>query len=357
MKINRILLKKELKDVGQPPGTLVFTGAKKAERVKISVIDYYEQQYQIKEVKTVEACFPFKDSPTVTWINIDGLHDLNIIEKMGEHFDIHSLILEDILNVTQRPKMEDFDNHIFIVLKMLSYNERNARIDIEQVSMIVGTNFVISFQEKEGDVFDQIRDRIQTGMGRVRKMGADYLAYALIDAIVDNYFVVLEKIGEDLEELEDELLTDPSAETSAKIHTLKRELIFLRRSVWPLRELINGLEKNESKLIKKTTRPFLRDLYDHTIQVIETVESDRDVITGMFDSYLSSISNRMNEVMKVLTLIATIFIPLTFIAGVYGMNFQFMPELAWRWSYPIVWVAMVCVGISMLILFKKKKWL
>ncbi len=354
--INR-LSKKRLKTLGQPPGTLIFTGEQKTEEITISIIDYDENQYQEKKVKTVEECLQFKETPTVTWININGLHEPSVIEQIGEHFDIHTLILEDILNTTQRPKLDDLGDYICIILKMLSYDEENRRIDIEQVSFLLGSNFVISFQEKEGDVFNPIRDRIRTGKGRVRKMGADFLAYALIDAVVDNYFIILEQLGEEFEQLEDELLSNPVPDTSVKIHAMKRELIYIRRSVWPLRELINGLERGESKLIKKATLIFMRDLYDHTIQVVDNTEAFRDIISGMLDTYLSSLSNRMNEVMKVLTLIATIFIPLTFIAGVYGMNFHFMPELAWRWSYPIVWIVMCAIGVSMLFLFKRKKWL
>jgi magnesium transporter len=209
----------------------------------------------------------------------------------------------------------------------------------------------------EGDVFDPIRDRIRNGKGRIRKMGADYLAYALLDSIVDNYFIIMEKLGERIEFLEEELVTHPTAETLRVIHQLKREMIFLRKAVWPLREVVGGLERGESSLLKEATRIYLRDVYDHTIQVIDTIETYRDMISGMLDIYLSSISNRLNAVMKVLTIIATIFMPLTFIAGIYGMNFKFMPELEWRWGYPAVWLVVVFIGISMLIYFKKKRWL
>ncbi len=352
-----IFPKKKLANLGQPPGTLIFTGEKKVEKPKITVIDYNEKKLQEKEVKRIEECFSFKDISTVTWINIDGLHDLDITEKIGKYYNIHPLVLEDIVNTTQRPKMEDMGGHIFVTLKMLSYGEESGKIDIEQVSLVVGANFVISFQEKEGDVFNPIRERIRKNKGRVRKMGADYLAYALIDAIVDSYFSILEKFGEEIELLEDELMKNPTTEIATKIYALKNEFIFLRRSIWPLRELISGLERGESKLVKKSTLLFLRDLYDHTIQVIDSIEAYRDIISGMKDTYLSSLSNRMNEVMKVLTIIATIFIPLTFIAGIYGMNFQFMPELAWRWSYPIIWIIIGITGISMFIFFKRKRWL
>ena len=351
------LSKKRSKKAGLPPGTLVHIGEKKKEKVKITIIDYHEKEFVEKEARTVEECFPFKEKPTVTWINVDGVHDLEIIEKIGSHFGFHPLTLEDIANTTQRPKIEDFGDYIFLILRMLSYDEKKNEVKSEQVSLILGSNFVISFQEDVGDVFDPVRERIRKGKGRLRKMGADYLAYTLIDSIVDNYFLILEKLGEKIEFLEEELVTDPKTETLQEIHNLKREMIFLRKSVWPLREVISGLERSESDLIKESTGIFLKDVYDHTIQVMDTVETYRDVLSGMLETYLSSISNRMNQVMKVLTVIATIFIPLTFIVGIYGMNFKYMPELEWRWGYLIIWLAMIGVAIFMIFHFKRKKWL
>jgi len=348
---------KRSKKAGLPPGSLVYVGKKKMERAKITIIDYDEQSYQEKEAKTVEECFPFKQTATVTWINIDGVHDAEVVGKIGSHFGIHSLILEDIMTTHQRPKMEDLGDYIFVVLRMLSYEDKTKEVNSEQVSLVIGSNFVISFQEGVGDVFDSIRDRIRTGKGRLRKMGPDYLAYTLIDSVVDNYFIILEKLGEQVEVLEEELVSDPGRKTLQEIHVLKREMIFLRKSVWPLREVVSGLERAESPLIKESTGIFFRDVYDHTIQVIDTVETYRDMLSGMLDMYLSSLSNRMNEVMKVLTIIATIFIPLTFIAGVYGMNFKFMPELEWHWGYFGILGFMLAIGVLMLILFKRKKWL
>jgi magnesium transporter len=348
---------KRSKKAGLPPGTLIHIGEKKTEKVRITLIDYDETQFQEKEVKRVEECFPFKDTPTVTWINIDGLHDVEIIEKIGKHFGFHPLLLEDILNTNQRPKMEDFENYIYIVLKMLYYGDRAHKITAEQVSLILGPHFVISFQEREGDVFNSIRERIRNAKGRIRKAGADYLAYALIDAIVDNYFVILEQTEEKIEDIEEELVTNPTPETLQKIHRLKRELIILSKSVWPLREVVGGLQRAEPPLIQGTTSIYFRDVHDHTIQVIESIETFREMISGMVDIYLSSISNKMNEVIKVLTIIATIFIPLTFIAGIYGMNFEYMPELKWRLGYPLVWLVVGAVVISMLLYFKRKKWL
>lgn len=345
------------KTVGLPPGTVVYTGDEKAEKVKITLIDYDEKQFLEKEIKHIDECFTFKDKTTVTWINIDGLHKTDTIEQIGKHFQVHPLLMEDVVSIGQRPKLEDFENYLFLILKMLYFNEDGVTIEAEQLSLIVGDNFLISFQEREGDVFNPIRERIRKAKGRIRKSGADYLAYSLVDAVVDNYFIILEKLGENLEDIEDELVTEPTPETLVDIHNMKREMIFLRRSVWPLREVISSLERGESALIKKPNRIYMKDVYDHTIQVMDTIETFRDMLSGMLDIYLSSVSNRMNEVMKVLTIIATLFIPLTFIAGIYGMNFRYMPELEWRWSYPILWLVMTGISISMLFYFRRKKWL
>ncbi|MBU0549609.1 MAG: magnesium/cobalt transporter CorA [Candidatus Omnitrophica bacterium] len=349
--------KKKNKKASHFHSTLSSSAEKKQGKAKITIIDYNETQFQEREVPKAEDCFCFKDTSSVTWINIDGIHDVDTIEKIGKHFDLHPLVMEDILTIEQRPKMEDLESHILIIFKMFYYDERIEEIKIEQVSLIFFSNCVISFQETQGDVFDPIRERIRSAKGRIRKMGADYLAYALIDAIVDNYFIIMEKIGEKIEGMEEELVTEPTPKTLQTIHNLKRDAIFLRKSVWPLREVISGLQRTDSILIKKSTAIYLRDLYDHTIQVIDTVETVRDMVSGMLDIYLSSISNKMNEVMKVLTIIATIFIPLTFIAGVYGMNFKNMPELDWRWGYPLVWVLIISVALLMLSYFKRRKWL
>ncbi len=348
---------------GLPPGTLVHIGERKAESVRITVIDYDEKRLEEKQVAAVEECFPFKSTPTVTWVNIDGIHDVEIIEKIGREFDLHPLILEDILNTSQRPKMEDLETYIFVVLRMLSFDDKKGRVESEQVSVILGRNFVISFQERVGDVFEIIRERIRSAKGRIRKGGADYLAYTLLDAIIDSYFGILEKFGERIEGMEEELVKNPTEKTLGQIHSMKREMINLRKGVWPLREVVGGLERSESDLIAESTGVFLRDAYDHTIQVIDAVETLRDMVAGMLDIYLSSVSNRMNEVMKVLTIIATIFIPLTFIAGIYGMNFNpekspwNMPELNWYWGYPAIIVVMLLVTGGMVIYFGRKKWL
>ncbi len=354
---------KQAKKSGLPPGTLVYVGEKKVESVRVTYIDYDTENVEEKQVSRIEDCFAFKATPTVTWINIDGLHEVEIIEKLGKKFELHPLMLEDILHTEQRPKLEDFEKCIFIVLKMLSYNDEEQMVEAEQVSLVLGENFVMSFQERVGDVFDQARERIRNNKGRIRKMGPDYLCYTLLDAVIDSYFTILEKLGEKIETMEDALVVNPTEKILSQIHKLKREMIFLRRSIWPLREVISGLQRRESPLIKETTEIYLRDLYDHTIQIIDTVESFRDMASGMLDTYLSSISNRMNTVMKVLTIIATIFIPLTFIAGIYGMNFNpekspwNMPELNWYWGYPAVLLVMLLILVGMLIYFRRKKWL
>jgi magnesium transporter len=350
-------MKRTSKKAGLPPGTLVHIGEQKTERVRITLIDYDETQLKQAEVETVEECFPFKDKPTVTWINIDGLHDVPVIEKIGRHFNLHPLLLEDILNTEQRPKMEDFGDYIFLVAKMLYYDDQEGRVETEQVSLILGSSWVISFQERPGDVFNTVRERIQKGKGRTRKAGADYLAYSLLDAIVDNYFIIMEKLGDRIEDTEAELAVSPSPQTLQAIRAMKKEMVSLRKSVWPLRELVGNLERGGSALIHESTGVYLRDVYDHTIQVIDTVESFRDMISGMLDIYLSSISNRMNEVMKVLTIFAAIFIPLTFIVGIYGMNFDYMPELRWHWGYFGILIIMASVASVMLFYFKRKRWL
>ena len=352
------LTKKRSKKAGLPPGSLIHIGDKKSDVVKITIIDYDANGFQEKEVSTIEECFIFRDNPSVTWINVEGIHQVEILEKLGSCFGLHPLIQEDILNTDQRPKTEDYGSYLYIVLKMLGYNNKKNGMTTEQVSLIFGRNFVISFQEGiEGDLFDPIRERLRTDKGRIRKMGPDYLAYSLLDSIIDNYFLVLEKLGEKIELLEDELVANPVQKTLHSIHAMKRELIFLRKSVWPLREVISGLSKSESSLIVDSTKIYLRDIYDHTIQVIATIETFRDMATGMLDIYLSSTSNRLNAVMKVLTVIATIFMPLTFITGIYGMNFKYMPEREWEWGYPVVLLVMITIAAAMLVFFRKKKWL
>jgi len=324
---------------------------------EITIIDYDEHSFQEKKVKTIEECFPFKETPSITWINIDGINDKELIEKIASHFNFHPLLIEEIQDIERRPKIEDFEDYVFLLLKVFQYDEILNEINSEQISIIFGKNYVISFQENPGDPFNPIREKIRTSKGRIRKMGTDYLVYSLLDIIIDNYFFVLEKVGEKIELLEEELVSNPKPKTLHLIHNLKQQMIALRKSVWPSREIIDLLQRGELKLIQRTTKIYLRDLYEHTIQVIDAIETYRDILSGMIDIYLSSISNKLNEIMKVLTIIATIFIPLTFVAGVYGMNFKFMPELYLPLAYPIVLTAMLLIAAGMLYYFKKKKWI
>jgi magnesium transporter len=351
-------IRKRSQKAGLPPGTLVHIGRQPAEKAKITVIDYDETQFVEEKFDSIEACFAFRNKPTVTWINIDGIHESEIIEKMGACFNLHPLVLEDIQNTEQRPKIESYTDYLYIVLKMLYFDEAANAVSTEQVSLIVGQNYVISLQEGlEGDVFGQLRERLRNEKGRARKLGADYLAYSLIDAIVDNYFSILERLGEKIELLEERLVSNPTTTTLHDIHYLKREMIYLRKAVWPLREVVSIFSRTDSDIVQESTRIYLRDVYDHTIQVIDTVESYRDMVSGMLDIYLSSVSNRLNAVMKVLTVIATIFMPLTFLAGVYGMNFKHMPELEWHYGYFILWGIMIAIAVWMLAFFRRKKWL
>ncbi|MFH1856402.1 MAG: magnesium/cobalt transporter CorA [Candidatus Omnitrophota bacterium] len=349
-------IKRVSKKSGMLPGTLVHIGEKKVEKVKITVIDYDAERFEEKEFKNIEDVFEFKDSPLISWINIDGVHNVDVVKKIGDHFKIHPLALEDVMNTAQRPKFEDFGEYVFLVIKMLYTGNVPGEIVSEQISLIVGENFVISFQERTGDVFETVRERIRTAKGRIRQKGSDYLAYSLIDAVVDNYFSILEALGEKVEKIEETLIKRPSSQVLQTLQNLKRDAIFLRKAIWPLREAISALTRGESSVIKESTIIYLRNVYDHAVQVIDTVETFRDLISGLLDIYLSSLSNKMNEVMKVLTIFASIFIPLTFVAGIYGMNFKYMPELEWRYGYFIVLGGMFVIGISLLIAFKRKKW-
>ncbi|HMA53742.1 MAG TPA: magnesium/cobalt transporter CorA [Acidobacteriota bacterium] len=342
---------------GLSPGTLMYVGEEKSEKPRITVMDYDAAGYVEKVVGSVEECFPFKETATVTWINVDGVHDAAVIEKLGAHFGIHPLVLEDIMTTTQRPKTEDLGSAVYVVLRMIEFDEQSGATSADQLSLILGPNYVLTFQETPGDCLDSVRERIRGGKGRIRKQGPDYLAYAVIDAVVDNYFYVLEMLGERIDTLEEELIAEPRRELLREIHGLKREMIELRKSVWPLREVVSGLERSESPLIKESTGVFLRDLYDHAIQVIDTVESFREMLSSMVETYLSSLSNRMNEIMKVLTIISTIFIPITFLVGLYGMNFVHFPELKWRWGYAFVWLLIVGSVAGMFAFFRRKKWL
>jgi len=342
--------------LGLAPGTLLFTGQQKMEKAAFSVLIYSEHAVQEIIPKNLEEVIQLIESTKETlWLNIDGIHDEHIIETICSKLLVHKLSMEDILSVGQRPKIDEFDNYIHLVLKMMLLND--DEIDDEQISFLLHKNILISFQEKTGDVFDGVRKRIIEGKGFIRKRGSDYLLYALVDSVVDHYFLILETLGEKIETLETELLLNPDESVLAKLHHLRRETLDLRRSVYPLREVISRFEKIDETILNPDVRVFIRDLYDHTIQVIETIEVLRESASGLLDLYMNSISNKMNEIMKVLTIMASIFIPLTFIAGVYGMNFSHMPELEYKYGYFVVWGVMILVFLIMIIYFKQKKWL
>lgn len=336
--------------------TTAIANENKAEKVKITLVEFNETEYDEQVFTDINECVKHTKKNTIKWINIDGIRDIDMIERIGKLFTIHPLTLEDILNTIQRPKFEDYEHYVVAIMKMLYYNNG---LQSEQLSILLfENNTVISFQEAHKcNVLDTIRTNIRQGKGRIRKFGADYLAYSLIDAVVDCYFGVLEKIDDDIELLEEELVGDPDKQTLTRLHHMKRQMIFLRKAVWPLRELINNIERSETKLIKQSTTIYLRDVLDHTIRIIDTVESFRDLLSSMMDVYLSSTNNKMNEVMKVLTIITTLFVPLTFIVGVYGMNFDYMPELHSHWGYFGVWGVMIIIFIVLLIYFKRRKWL
>lgn len=344
---------------GSAPGGIEYAGEQKMEKVRIRVVRYDAENLDEKEYETIEECLEYyRKNPGVKWINIDGLHDTAVMKKVGEAFDIHPLALEDIVNTVQRPKMDSYEHYLFVTLKMFYLKEEDSGIEAEQMSFILGKDYVLSFQEKVGDVFDLVRKRLRTGgNGNIRKSGADYLLYALTDAIVDHYFIVLESIGNKLEEADEELAEHPSPGILRRIHELKKQVVFLKKMTWPLRELFGSILRLETGLIKKKTHLFFRDVQDHTIQVLDGIESFREMISGMVDLYQSSVGNKMNEVMKVLTIIATIFIPPTFVAGVYGMNFENMPELHTRSGYFVVIGIMSASIIAMLVFFRKKNWI
>jgi magnesium transporter len=346
-----------LKPSGSSPGSVIYVGKGRAEPVSIARIWYGEDGFEPKEKITAAQCKLEPDRGGVAWYTIDGIHQVETLKKIGENFNLHSLVVEDIVNTTQRPKLEDYEGYLFVTLKMLSYNRESRRVDAEHVSIICGNGYVLSFLEDEGDLFEPVRQRIAAGKGSIRKLGADYLMYALLDAVIDGYFAVLEELGEEIDDLEDEVVAHPTVGTLRDIHRLKRELIALRRSVWPMREVVNSLLRDESPIVTRGVRMFLRDLYDHTIQVIDTVETLRDIMASALDVYLSSVSNRLNQVMKVLTVVSTIFIPITFVVGVYGMNFHYMPELEWRYGYPAVWAFILVLSAVLLLLFRRKGWM
>jgi magnesium transporter len=356
MKFSR-LIKKQSHKIGLPPGTMLHIGEKKAARVRIDLIDYNQSEHDVREIKKIEETFPYRDSQNISWLDITGLHETDTLNKICDYFHIHPLVQEDIINTAQRPKFEVYPDYVFVVMKMLQYDEAKHEIDVEQISLILGKNYVMTFQEREGDVFEPVRQRIKNIQSRFRTQGSDYLFYALMDIIVDNYFLLLENLGEQIEDLEGNVLENPDSKTVERIQGIRRELILMRRSIWPLREVISAITREDTPFITQYTAPYLRDLYDHAIQVIDTIETFREMIGSVLDVYLSNMSNKMNEIMKVLTIIATIFIPLTFIAGIYGMNFEFMPELHWKWGYLGFWIIIFSLFIGLLIYFRRRNWL
>jgi magnesium transporter len=352
----RKLVVKRSKKAGAGPGAMVHIGRPSDRQSAIRVISYGRDGLQDQVVDDAARCADTLGADRVTWMNADGVHQAALIETIGNRFGLHPLVMEDILNTDQRPKVEDYEGYLFIVLRMLRYDAGQQQVSSEQLSLVLGDRFVLTLQERPGDVFDTVRERLRAGR-KLRQMPSDALAYALIDAVVDHYFVVLEQLGDQLEILEDELVARPTPTTLSRIHHFKREILMLRKAVWPLREVLGHLWRDEGPLISAETRLFLRDVYDHSVHIMDTVETFRELLAGMLDLYVSSIGNRMNEVMKMLTLIATVFMPLTFIAGVYGMNFAVMPELQWTWGYPAVLLLMLAIAVGLLLFFRRRHWL
>jgi magnesium transporter len=349
------LVQKRSKKTGLPPGTLVHIGERKSEHVTVTVFRYSTTSCKELHVEQVDQLSPPADE-SVIWINVGGVHKVEMVETLGRQFSLHPLLLEDVTNTDQRPKLDDYEAYIFLVMKMLSLTNRKD-IAVEQVSFVLGKNYVISFQENGTDVFQPVRERLRGGKGRLRQSGADYLLYALVDAIVDQYFAVLELSGEQIEAVQQGVVDDPKPETLNEIHALKRQLLFVRRAVWPLRDVMTNLSRSDCPFLQHPTKVFFRDVYDHVVQIVDTIEILREMVSASLDIYLSSVSYRLNAIMRVLTVITTIFMPLSFIASIYGMNFEYMPELRSPWGYPLVLGVMAAVGVGMLVLFRNKRWL
>lgn len=352
------IMKEHSKKTGLPPGTLLHIGNAAQTQAKVILMEYTADKFFQKNNCYIQDFLQNIPQESVTWYNIEGIHDVKLVEAVGRKLGLHLLTLEDIVHSGQRAKFEDFEDYLFIVLKMLRYDKEHHQLQSQQVSLVLGKGYLLTFQEADWDVFEIIRERIRKKNGQIRNHGCDYLAYALIDAIVDHYFEILEHFGDMIEGLEEELLRHPSDKTLQKIHIIKREFVMLRKSIWPLREAIHQLQSDDSELLSSETQLHLRDVHDHTVQVIDALESSRDLVAGMLEIYLSSISNKMNSVMKVLTVIATIFIPLTFITGIFGMNFETMPELRQGWMYPWgFWLIIIALSFGMVSYFRKRNWL
>jgi magnesium transporter len=343
---------------GMPPGSLVHVGDVQEADTRITLVDYSKDDVEELTIQSVDEILKYKDSDTVTWVIIEGLTNVAIVENIGTNFGIHQLVLEDILNTHQRPKFEEHDDYLYVVLKSLRSEDSQFTVAYEQISLLILENFVFVFKEKTDDLFQPVQQRIRTSKGRLRSLGSDYLTYVLLDTIVDQFFILIDSLDDAIITLEDDLLTsEPTQYTLNTIQRLKREIVTIRRYISPIRDLMAGLLRSETGLIHENTHIYLRDVSDHAIRVIESIESYREILSGLLEIYISSISNKMNEVMKVLTVFASIFIPLTFLAGIYGMNFEYMPELKWKLAYPALWIAFITIPVILLVYFKKKRWL
>jgi magnesium transporter len=345
------------KKAGLPPGSLVHVGEVLETEVRITIVDYNKDVIEEQTVESIEQILQCREKDTVTWVNIEGLGNVELVGAIGEAFNIHPLVLEDILNTHQRPKLEEYDDYLYCVLKGISLAENGFSVEYEQISMLILNDFVFTFKEKQDELFEPVRRRLRSSKGHFRSQGADYLAYVILDTIVDSYFTLQDSLDDIVDSVEEELLTEPTPKTLGTIQSVKRELIIIRRSISPLREMLNAILRSESPLIEEKALIYFRDISDHVLRISESIESSRDMIAGLLDIYITTISNKMNEIMKVLTVFASIFIPLTFIAGIYGMNFEYMPELKWKWAYPALWVAFIAIPVILLVYFKKKKWL
>lgn len=358
IKYSPISFSRKRPKTGLAPGSLIYTGKVHTDHVNIHVIDYTDERIDEVDIEDVNDLQQYNNPNSVTWINIQGLHDVDIISKIGEMMGLHPLTLEDILDTNQRPKVEEFDEHLYISLKMINHLDNLNKIDIEQVSLVIHENFVICFQEKPGDVFNDIRSRLKNGKGRARKRGADYLAYMLLDIIIDYYYETLDQVWARIEVLENFVVRRPQRIELKDIQLLRKDLIQLRRFMYPVRDVVHALSSRSSSYFSDNTLMFIRDTYDHAVQVVENLDTYREILTSVMDLYLSQLSIKMNEVMKVLTIIATIFIPLTFIAGIYGMNFEHMPELGWAISYPVGFYSLIgVVTLVMIVYMKSRRWL
>jgi magnesium transporter len=343
------------KKLGAPPGTLIHIGRERSEDIVITSCCYDENTYNEEKKITLEKLFSLKPRLAVQWINFDGIHDVEMIERIGSNYSIDTLVLEDVVNTNQRAKIDDYGDYIYLVLKLLTCNSKSGEIESEQVSIVFDSKMVFTFQEKQGDDFEPLRDRIRK-KGKIRKMGTDYLVYSILDYITDNYFIVLEKTGDRIEKIEDEVLSSPDRDTLRKIHELKRDILMIKKTVWPLRDVLAFMIRPENDLIHESISFYLRDAYDHVIEIMDTVEAYRDFMAGLLDIYLSGLGKRTNEIMKVLALISTVFLPLTFIAGVYGMNFRYMPGLENNAGFYMIISLMMTIVIFMFIIFKIRKW-